>query len=126
MPEAFHTGSTPVPAMPNPSRRYLLYAWIAVALIPVMFVLGTVIGEGLQAMQGHGSGGDGAVPMGAKLLAAVPTIIVLLLPVVPAVGFGLMARRMGSGGGLVPAVIGIAYAAWSLLTNGVGLLVGGV
>lgn len=126
MPGAIHTDSTPVPAMPNPAHRYLVFAWIAVALIPVMLVLGMVIGEGLQALQGYTSGDEDRMPLGAELLAAVPAIIVLLLPTLPAIVYGLRARRLGSNSGIVPAIIGIAYAAWTLFTNILGLVIGRV
>ncbi|MFF1381951.1 hypothetical protein ACFVWT_00140 [Arthrobacter sp. NPDC058288] len=120
------TSSSRVPAAApdsagfRPGRRLLRWAWIAVAAIPVAFVAGMAIGEGLISLQGY-NGGD-AVPPGVVALAAGPALLVVLAPEVAAAVLGFRARARGEARGLIPAVIGVVAAAFTILTNTLPLL----
>jgi hypothetical protein len=65
------------------AERDLRAALIAVALIPVAFVLAMVTGDGLISMMGYGSGGQEAPPIGPMLLASTPAILILVAPASP-------------------------------------------
>lgn len=106
------------------ARRLLRLAWVSTALIPVGFVIAMVVGEGLLSMQGYDSGAETAPPLGVALLAAGPAIVILVVPAVAAIVFGLRARRRGARNGIIPAVIGIVFVAYALLSNLLGLIVG--
>jgi len=89
--------------------RDLRKAWIAVVLIPVMFVVVMVIGEFVVAALGYG--GSQTPPVGVRAAVGVPATLLLVAPGVIAGVCGLRARRAGEPRGLVPGVIGIAAAA---------------
>lgn len=101
-------------------RRLLRRAWIAVAAIPVAFVAGMVIGEGLLSLQGYT--GEDTVPLGVVALAAGPALVVILAPELAAAVLGFRARGRGEARGIIPAVIGIVAAAFTFLTNTLPLL----
>ena len=81
-------------------------AWIALALTPVGFVLGTVIGEGLYSLQGYQPGTTDA-PMTVKALASVPALIVILLPPLGAAVWGRMAFTSGNARARTPGMAGL-------------------
>lgn len=105
---------------PLRGRRLLRLAWIAVAVIPVAFLAGMVIGEGLLALQGYDSGDS--VPLGPIAGAAGPALLVILAPEVAAAVLGFKARGLGERKGTIPAVIGIAAAGFTIITNLLPLL----
>ncbi|ABK04830.1 hypothetical protein Arth_3455 [Arthrobacter sp. FB24] len=114
-----------VPAAPGsassrPGLRPLRWAWIAVAAIPVAFVAGMLIGEGLLTLQGYT--GEDSVPPGVVALAAGPALLLILAPELAAAVLGFRARGRGEARGLIPAVIGIVAAAFSIITNTLPLL----
>ncbi|MDJ0323555.1 hypothetical protein QMG61_07240 [Cryobacterium sp. PH31-AA6] len=110
--------TTPAPFVSDHrGLRALRAAWISVAAMPVAFVLAMVLGESLLSLQGFDSGSGQDAPLRAVLLAGIPALLLLLAPTVSAIWFGFRARRLGRGGGTVPAVIGIVVAAWTILTN---------
>ena len=102
------------------ARRLLRLAWIAVVAIPFAFVAGMFAGEGLLALQGYT--GEGAVPPGAVALAAGPAILLILAPALAAAVLGFRARSHGQSQGIIPAVIGIVAAAFTIITNMLPLL----
>jgi hypothetical protein len=106
------------------ARRLLRRAWWSLLLVPVAFVAAVVLGEWLLSLQGHGSGGEETVPLGAALAAGLPAVLILLAPAGSAIWCGLRARREGLRAGIYPAVIGIVYAAFAVLTNTLPLLLG--
>jgi len=103
-----------------PGRRLLRWAWIAVAAIPVAFMAGMVIGEGLLALQGYDSGDP--LPPGVIVSAAGPALLLILAPELAAAVLGFRARGRGEASGIIPAVIGIVAAAFTLITNTLPLL----
>jgi len=105
-------------------RRALRAAWISVAAMPVAFVLAMVLGDSLLSLQGYDSGSEQPAPLGVILLAGLPALLVLIAPTIPAILFGFRASRLGRPNGIVPAVIGIVVAAWSLLGNLLPLVFG--
>lgn len=111
-------------AVPVRARRLLRAAWISVALIPVGFVAGMLVGEGLLSMQGYESGAESLPPIGVVLVAAVPAMLILVAPAVAAIVFGFAARKLGSRNGVTPAAIGIVAAAYAVLANVLPLMLG--
>ena len=105
-------------------RRSLRWAWISVALIPVAFVVGMFVGEGLLAVQGFESGSAELPPVGATLLAAIPALLILIAPAVFAIVLGYRARRHGVGSGVTPAVIGIVAVAYVIIANSLPRILG--
>jgi hypothetical protein len=103
-------------------RRYLRWAWIFVAVTPIAFAAGILVGEGLLASQGRESNDTGSLPLGVVLRAALPALLVTLTPPALAVFFGFAARRHGDPRGAVPAWIGVAVIAGVLLSNTLPLL----
>jgi hypothetical protein len=97
-------------------RRYLRWAWIFVAVTPIALVAGIFVGEGLLASQGYDSGDSGSLPIGVVLRAALPALLVILVPPVLAALFGFAARRHGDPRGAVPAWIGVAVTVGLLLS----------
>lgn len=98
-------------------------AWIAVALIPVAFLLAFAVGEGLYALLGY-KPEDATEPLWVALVAGVPAIVLFLIPCVAAVRYGNRARLEGNRGALAPLVIGAALGLWMLVTNIVSLFAG--
>ncbi len=105
------------------ARLFLRLAWASVALIPIGFLAGMLVGEGLLSMQGRESGVEQSPRLSAVLLAAAPALVTLTLPAVAAIVFGFGARERGARRGVVPAVIGIVVATYALLTNLLSLIV---
>ena len=100
--------------------RWVRAAWVSVALVPVGVVLSFFVGEGLLTAQGYESS-DSAIPVGVVLLAALPAVLVMLLPCLAAFGFGWRVRHEDPRG-RVPAVVGLALGVAFLAINLVGLL----
>lgn len=121
------TSPTPAgsaPAAPSSdARRSLRNAWISVAAIPVAFLVAMVAGQALASLLGYDSGGADPAPFGTMLAAGLSAVLIMVIPAVFAIVFGFRARRRGLPGGLIPAVIAIAAAAWAILTNTVPILV---
>ena len=104
--------------------RDLRKAWVAVALLPVAFVLAMVVGEGLISALGYQSGGKEPVPVGPALLAAVPALLLLIVPGVAAVHYGRRAYRAGRRDANLPAWIGGGVAVVVVAQNLLAFLVG--
>lgn len=105
-------------------RRSLRMAWVSVVAIPLAFVAAMFVGEGLLSMQGYESGGEEFPPIHATLLSAVPAIVIMIAPAISAIWFGFRARRQGVRSGLIPAVVGVAAATITILTNTLPRIVG--
>lgn len=96
----------------DPGRR-LRWAWTAVAMVPVFFVIGFAVGEGIYALTGHDPA-NGDTPLWADLVALVPVVVVVLIPCVAAVYFGRQTSRSGDRRGRLPLAVG-AIAGLGLL-----------
>jgi hypothetical protein len=102
--------SEAAPAAPDVRR-----AWLAVAAIPVAFVLAMLVGEGLLSLAGYPDTEVAAPPLGLALLIALPLTLLAMLPAVLAVRFGRRAHRGGHLSGRFAAAVGwLALAYWSL------------
>ncbi len=106
---------------PKGPHRDLRNAWIAVVLIPVAFVVATVLGEFAIGALGYPNGGQ-TPPAGVRAAVGIPATLLLIAPGVIAGIYGLRARRAGERRGLVPGVIGIAAAAIFLLESILGFI----
>jgi hypothetical protein len=114
----------PVSASSDQGRRTdLSRAWIAVALIPVAFMLAFAVGEGLYALLGY-QPEDATEPLWVALVAGVPAIALFLVPCAAAVWYGNRARAEGHRAALVPLVIGAALGLWMVVINTVELFAG--
>lgn len=108
--------ATPARAPLALARRWLIAAWVAVALIPFGVGAAFVIGSGL-------AGGDFATSdPGVILRAGIPAVLIMLVAPIAAMVLGSAARRRGARAGIWPLVIGIAAAAWAVITNTLPLL----
>jgi hypothetical protein len=103
------------------AHRDLRKAWIAVALIPVAFVVAMVLGEVVIGALGYPAGGE-SPPAGLRAAVGIPATLLLVAPGVIAGIYGLRARRAGEPRGLVPGVIGIAVAGLFLLQSILGFI----
>lgn len=72
----------------------------------------------------YDSGGDEFPPIDATLLSAIPAIVIMIAPAISAIWFGFRARRQGLRSGLIPAIVGIAAATITILTNTLPRIVG--
>jgi hypothetical protein len=104
-------------------RSNLTLAWVAVALIPVAFILAFAVGEGLYALLGY-KPEDATEPLWVALVAGVPAIVLFLVPCAAAVRYGNRARLEGHRVALVPLVIGAVLGLWMVLINTVTLFAG--
>jgi len=105
------------------ARRDLRLAWGDVALIVPSIVLATFLAGGILALQGYTGDPGEPVPLVPTLLAAVPSILVVLSTAATAVWLGVRARRGGASGGWIPALIGGAVGGWFLLANLLALVI---
>jgi hypothetical protein len=80
-------------------------AWIAVALIPVFFVLAFAVGQALYSVFGY-LPEDNDAPLWVDLASAIPTLAICLVPCVAAVLYGRRADRAGDRRALAAVVIG--------------------
>jgi hypothetical protein len=103
--------------------KNLTRSWIAVALIPVAFVLAFVVGEGLYALLGY-KPEDATEPLWVLLVAGVPAIVLFLVPCVAAVWYGNKARVEGHRAAVLPLVVGAVLGLWMLVMNTVSLFAG--
>lgn len=107
----------------KPAQHDLRNAWIAVALLPVAFLVAMFVGEGLISALGYDTGES--VPVRPALLASIPALLVLIAPGVAAVVYGSRAHRTaGRTAAVVAAWIGGAAAALGVAVNVLAFLVG--
>lgn len=100
-------------------------AWIAVALIPVGFILALVLGEGLLSAYGYGTG-EGDPPFWAVLAAAGPALVVFAIPCAAAWVLGRRAAAAGEPNGTLPAWIGAVVGVLFVLQNLLAYVLGTV
>jgi len=101
----------------------LTRAWIAVATIPVAFIVAFAVGEGLYALLGY-KPEDATEPFWVALVAGVPAIVLFLVPCVAAVRYGNRARVEGHRAAVVPLVIGAVLGLWMVVINAVSWFAG--
>ena len=101
----------------------LTRAWIAVATIPVAFIVAFAVGEGLYALLGY-KPEDATEPSWVALVAGVPAIVLFLVPCVAAVRYGNRARVEGHRAAVVPLVIGAVLGLWMVVINAVSWFAG--
>ena len=100
-------------------------AWIAVLLIPVLFLAALALGFVLYDLLGYAPENDDA-PLWAGLVSGILPLALFLVPCLAAVVLGLRTARRGDRRGLLPAGIGaLAGLALTILTvvttvNGTG------
>jgi hypothetical protein len=96
-------------------------AWIAVATIPIGFVVSMVVGEGIISMLGY-EPDDEDPPAGALALAGGAGIAVFLVPCVAAWVLGRRAQASGEPQGNAPALVGAMVGAAFVALNLVGVV----
>jgi len=101
------------PTQTSPSGVWLGRTWIAVALIPVFFILAFAVGQVLYSLMGY-LPEDAGIPLWVDLVATIPTMAVFLVPCAAAVLYGRRVNSVGDRRGLVPLCIG-ALAGLGLL-----------
>lgn len=117
------SGGAPVHS--DAANRAYRRAWWSLALYPVSFVAAFVIGEGLYAVFARD---QGSAAWWEILLAAVPAILVFVIPGILAWTMGRRAVRLGRSDGNGPAAVGAAIAvgfvALNLLSGVLQLILG--
>ena len=94
----------------------LTRSWIAVASIPVAFVVAFAVGEGLYALLGY-KPEDATEPLWVALAAGLPSLVLFLVPCAAAVWYGNKARAEGHRVALVPLLLGAVLGLWMLVTT---------
>ena len=84
------------------------YAWLSMLLLPVAFLAGYMAANAVMSSMGYS--GDVRVPPGTAALAALPAVLIVALPALPASWFAARAARHGDGRGWLPAGLLIAVA----------------
>lgn len=122
------SASVPPAGAPDPraarSGRDLRISWVALALLPVAFVVATLLGEWLLTLRGYTGGAERPVPAADALLAGVPALLVLVAPAVTSAAFGWRARRHGRPSGLIAATVGTVATLGLLVLNIAAFAVG--
>lgn len=108
--------STDVRTGPD-ARRSLSRAWWSLLGFVATFPLAFGIGEGIASALGHPSGGSEAAEWWVMVLAAVPALVVFVLPAVLAVHYGRRAMRLGEPRGRYPMVVAVVVAGGFVLLN---------
>lgn len=99
------------------ARTSLSRAWWSLLGFVVTFPLAFGIGEGIASALGHPSGGSERAEWWVMVLAAVPALVVFVLPAVAAVHYGRRAMRLGEARGRRPAIVGVVVAGGFVLLN---------
>ena len=95
---------------PRLTRR----AWWAFAFLPVSFVVATLLGGWLTAVQGYDPDAEGSLPLRVIALAGIPASLVLLAPAIAGVLLGRSAMRHGEPTGRTPAIVGVVLIGLTL------------
>jgi len=96
-------------------------AWIAVALIPVFFILAFAVGQVLYSLMGY-LPEDAGIPLWVDLVATIPTLAVFLVPCAAAVLYGRRVNSVGDRRGLVPLCIGVLAGLGLLILSTVTII----
>lgn len=100
------------------ARRLMRTGWVLLAFLPVTLVGAMVLGEWLLGVQGH-SGGESDLPAMVALRAGLPSVLLLVSPLLAAAWCGRAAARAGDARGrslfLVGGVLAVAMVALNLV-----------
>lgn len=100
------------------ARRLMRTGWVLLALLPLTLIGAMVLGEWLLTVQGH-SGGEAALPAMVALRAGLPSVVLLVSPLLAAAWCGREAARAGDPRGrslfLVGGILALAMVALNLL-----------
>jgi fatty acid desaturase len=110
--------------MTDARSRSLRWAWICLALTFVGFIVGMVLAEFLVAGLGYDETDSGAIPAAVKTLAGLTSILVLGVPAVLTIVFGVRARRAGRPVGVVPVIISSLVLAYVIVLYVLGAVLG--
>ena len=102
--------------------RFTRRAWWSLLGFAPSFVLAFLVGEGLISALGYPTGGADQPPWWAVATAAVPALVVFVLPVALTVYFGTRAKRLGDAGARVPMIVALVLAGGFIALNGVSAL----
>ena len=103
------------------SEPWVGRGWVAVALIPVFFLLSIAVGYVLYDLFGYQPENDDA-PFWVDLICTIPILAVSLVPCVAAVHFGRRAAGRGDLLGLLPLGIGALAGVGVTILSIVGLV----
>lgn len=117
---AMTTAPHAAPGSTAPTRR----SWLSLLGFVPSLGLAFLVGEGLVSAMGYEVGGD-RPPWSVVIAAAVPALVVLVLPAIAAVHFGRQALRLGDRRARVPMTIAVVLATAFVLLNALAPLVGG-
>lgn len=105
------------------SRRgsWVGWGWVAVAMIPVFFLLAFALGYVLYDLLGYQPENDDA-PFWVDLICTLTILAVSLVPCVAAVHFGRRAAGSGDRRGMVPLGVGVLAGLGLTIFSIVGLI----
>ena len=92
-------------------------AWWSLLGFVATFLLAFGIGEGLASALGYPPGGADQAPWWVMVVAAVPALVVFVVPAVLAWHFGRRAMDLGDPRGRYPIVVGLVVAGGFVLLN---------
>lgn len=95
--------------------------WSLLGFVP-SFVLAFLVGEGILSALGYSTDGYPQAPWWAVLTAAIPALVVFVLPAGFAAYFGRRAIRLGDDRGRTPVIVASVLVGAFLLQNGVSAL----
>jgi hypothetical protein len=109
------------PSQTTPAGIWLGRAWIAVALIPVVFILSFAVAQVLYSLMGYVPE-EAGIPLWVDLVATIPAIAAFLVPCAAAVLYGRRAKGVGDRRGLIPLGIGALAGLWLLILSVVTII----
>ncbi|WP_353816783.1 hypothetical protein [Agromyces sp. SYSU T00266] len=109
---------------PEVGRAAVVWAWVCVGLIPVAYVVATLVGGALLAASGGAEGAAERPPASVVLPIGLLSVAIMVLPAVGAAVLGLRAARRGRRSGIAAAVIGAVVAIGGIVLNLLAYLFG--
>ncbi|MBM7503219.1 hypothetical protein ACFPER_07040 [Agromyces aurantiacus] len=98
-------------------RIAVIWAWVCIALVPVAYVVATLVGGAMLALAGVDEGSTVRPPTAIVLPIGLVSIAVLIAPPVAAIVLGIRAARRGHGSGVVAAVLGAVVVTLAIVLN---------
>jgi hypothetical protein len=95
--------------------------WSLLGFVP-SFGMAFLVGEGLVSALGYPVGGAEQPPWWVAAVAAVPALVVFVVPAALAVWFGSRAVRLGDARARVPMAVALVVGGGFVLLNGLSAL----
>lgn len=106
------------------ARRDVRRSWTVLALTPVTGLASVLLSDWLFQLLGYSTDAGEAAPTGVAVAVGLPVVLLAAAPALLAYRYGLRALREGSREGIVPAMLGAAFAASFFTLNLFALVFG--